>query len=124
MAPVQVARARNTLVHGSRPHPAAGGIPCKVGMPFPRGRSMSSTPLANPGPERGDSVRLRAPVAYLKTADPMPMLRPPELVDPEEIGVVVERRARDQLAVRFRRGTFLVSSGQLELLVKAVPPER
>jgi hypothetical protein len=44
----------------------------------------------------------------------MPMLRPAELVDPEEIGQVVERRALDQLAVRFRRGTFLLSAGQLE----------
>ena len=85
---------------------------------------MTSTPMANPSPERGDSVRLSGPVAYLKTADPMPMLRPPELVDPEDIGVVVEQRARDQLAVRFRRGTFLLSAGQLELVVKAGSPER
>jgi hypothetical protein len=65
------------------------------------------------GPQIGASVRLGAAVPYLKTADPMPMLRPPDLVDPEEIGVVVERRARDQLAVRFRRGTFLLSRTQL-----------
>jgi hypothetical protein len=53
-------------------------------------------------------------VPYLKTADPMPMLRPPDLVDPAEIGVVVEQRARDQLAVRFRRGTFLFSASALQ----------
>jgi hypothetical protein len=41
-------------------------------------------------------------------------------VDPEEIGVVVERRARDQLAVRFRRGTFLLTSSQL---VSGVSPQ-
>lgn len=74
-----------------------------------------STPLSSaPGPEIGAHVQLRGPVPYLKTADPMPMLRPPDLVDPEEIGVVVERRARDQLAVRFRRGTFLLTSSQLQ----------
>lgn len=66
------------------------------------------------GPEIGAHVQLKGPLTYLKTADPMPMLRPPDLVDPEEIGVVVERRARDQLAVRFRRGTFLLSSAQLQ----------
>jgi hypothetical protein len=74
-----------------------------------------STPMSNAsGPEIGAQVQLRGPVPYLKTADPMPMLRPPDLVDPDEIGVVVERRARDQLAVRFRRGTFLLTSSQLQ----------
>lgn len=62
----------------------------------------------------GDAVRLRQPPRYLKTADPMPMLRPPDLVDPGEVGRVVEIRALDLLAVRFRRGTFLISAPDLE----------
>jgi hypothetical protein len=61
----------------------------------------------------GSCVRLNAVLPYLKTADPMPMLRPPDLVDPGEIGVVVECRALGVLAVRFRRGTFLVDSKRL-----------
>ena len=82
-----------------------------------------STPISSAsGPEIGARVQLRGPVPYLKTADPMPMLRPPDLVDPEEIGVVVERRARDQLAVRFRRGTFLLTSSQLESGVSPQEP--
>jgi hypothetical protein len=43
----------------------------------------------------------------------MPMLRPPDLVDASEVGLVCEVRPRDQLAVRFRRGTFLVSAADL-----------
>ena len=39
----------------------------------------------------------------------MPMLRPPDLVSMGEVGAVTEIRPRDQLAVRFRRGTFLLS---------------
>ncbi|KEF43439.1 MAG: hypothetical protein ER33_01460 [Cyanobium sp. CACIAM 14] len=62
----------------------------------------------------GDAVRLRQPLRYLKTADPMPMLRPPDLVDPNEVGRVVEIRALDLRAVRFRRGTFLVKTSDLE----------
>ena len=62
----------------------------------------------------GDAVRLRHPLRYLKTADPMPMLRPPDLVDPGEVGRVVEIRALDLRAVRFRRGTFLISASDLE----------
>ncbi len=83
-----------------------------------------ASPDADAGPPIGASVRLQGPVPYLKTADPMPMLRPPDLIDPEDIGVVVERRARDQLAVRFRRGTFLVSSSQLQVMLPPGEPER
>ena len=57
----------------------------------------------------GDRVCLLQSVPYLKTADPMPMLRPPDLVANGEVGAVSEIRPRDQLAVRFRRGTFLLS---------------
>jgi hypothetical protein len=75
-----------------------------------------STSSAIPDPNDfavGDGVRLRVRQRYLKTADPMPMLRPPDLVDPEEQGQVVAIKARNQLAVRFRRGTFLVDADQL-----------
>jgi hypothetical protein len=61
----------------------------------------------------GDRVRLNGSPAFLKTADPMPMLRPPDLVDAGEIGQVTGLRALDQLAVRFRRGTFLLGADQL-----------
>ncbi len=61
----------------------------------------------------GESVQLVAPQRYLKTADPMPMLRPPDLVDPAEVGQVSEIRALDQVAVRFRRGTFLFAAADL-----------
>jgi hypothetical protein len=57
----------------------------------------------------GDRVCLLQSVPYLKTADPRPMLRPPDLVATGEVGAVSEIRPRDQLAVRFRRGTFLLS---------------
>jgi hypothetical protein len=61
----------------------------------------------------GDLVRLNGSPAFLKTADPMPMLRPPDLVDTGEIGQVTGLRALDQLTVRFRRGTFLLRADQL-----------
>lgn len=84
------------------------------------------TPADSPPPEAdpkvasavtihlGDAVRLHQPPRYLKTADPMPMLRPPDLVDPGEVGRVVEIRALDLRAVRFRRGTFLIRASDLE----------
>jgi len=56
----------------------------------------------------GDSVSLIGPLSYLKTAEPMPMLRPPDLVSDEEVGVIVGLRGAEIAEVRFRRGTFLV----------------
>jgi hypothetical protein len=44
----------------------------------------------------------------------MPMLRPPDLVDSDELGQVLAIKARNQLAVRFRRGTFLLEADQLQ----------
>ena len=61
----------------------------------------------------GDQVRLVRPQTFLKTADPMPMLRPPDLVAHGEIGRVTALLPADTAAVRFARGTFLLSCAQL-----------
>jgi hypothetical protein len=62
----------------------------------------------------GSRVILATMPPYLKSADPMPMLRPPDLVAPGEEGEVVEVRAGGTLAVRFRRGTFLMDRNALQ----------
>lgn len=82
----------------------------------PRGDDSGARGLASEPVELaiGAGVRLAGRPRYLKTADPMPMLRPPDLVDADELGTVVERRALDLLAVRFRRGTFLIQAADLE----------
>lgn len=64
----------------------------------------------------GERVRLNRSLPYLRSADPMPMLRPPDLVDPGETGQVVGVRAGLQVAVRFRRGTFLLQQDDLAVL--------
>ncbi|MFM8935394.1 MAG: DUF3148 domain-containing protein [Vulcanococcus sp.] len=64
----------------------------------------------------GDRVQLLQAPPYLKTADAMPMLRPPDLVDAGESGQVVALKALGQVAVRFRRGTFLLETQQLQRL--------
>ena len=72
----------------------------------------------------GDQVRLVRPLPYLKTADPMPMLRPPDLVSTDELGEVVGLKPLETVAVRFRRGTFLVPNDHLSVaeLPLAEPP--
>ena len=67
----------------------------------------------------GDGVRLAVAPRYLKTADPMPMLRPPDLISADEVGQVLELRPGGALAVRFRRGTFLLAAAELR---RAQPP--
>ena len=62
----------------------------------------------------GDRLRLKQQLPYLKTADPMPMLRPSDLVSLDEVGEVVAVHPLDTVAVRFRRGTYLISLDQLE----------
>ncbi|MGL6135324.1 MAG: NAD(P)H dehydrogenase assembly family protein [Prochlorococcaceae cyanobacterium] len=41
------------------------------------------------------------------------MLRPPDLIGLQEVGQVVELRALGVVAVRFRRGTFLLDAAAL-----------
>ncbi|MEB3348718.1 MAG: NAD(P)H dehydrogenase assembly family protein [Cyanobacteriota bacterium] len=82
-----------------------------------------TTAIGNQPFRVGDGVQLRGQRRYLKSADPMPMLRPPDLVQPEEEGRVVELRAGDQLAVRFRRGTFLLMASELSPATSGPPPD-
>ncbi|MFQ3616805.1 MAG: regulatory protein SipA [Cyanobacteriota bacterium] len=62
----------------------------------------------------GDRVRAIALPAYLKTAEPMPMLRPPDLIKLGEEGIVLDRRPGGYWGVRFGRGAFLLESQYLE----------
>lgn len=64
----------------------------------------------------GDTVKLIALPPYIKTADPMPMLRSPDLLNVGDRGIIVDRRPGDYWAVRFDNGTFLLDSQYLELI--------
>tara|TARA_B100000579_G_C22829830_1_gene855306 strand:- start:1146 stop:1367 length:222 start_codon:yes stop_codon:yes gene_type:complete len=63
----------------------------------------------------GTKVYLSSPLSYLKTNDPMPMLRPPDLVSLDEVGEVVGLRSKQTAEVRFRRGTFLIPYEKLNI---------
>ncbi len=64
----------------------------------------------------GEKVSLQVPLPYLKTADPISMLRPPDLVSLDEVGVIIGIRPNDLLEVKFRRGNFLIPSERLKIL--------
>ena len=66
----------------------------------------------------GEKVSLQVPMPYLKTADSVSMLRPPDLVSLDEVGVIIGIRPKDLLEVKFRRGNFLIPSERLKVIEK------
>jgi hypothetical protein len=58
----------------------------------------------------GDRVRLISLPPYLKTADPMPMLRPADTLQLGDEGIVLDRRPGGHWGVRFERGAFLLDA--------------
>lgn len=62
----------------------------------------------------GDRVRIATQPPYVKTAETMPMLRPPHVVKLGEEGTVVDYRPGNHWSVRFEQGTFLIDSQYLE----------
>jgi Protein of unknown function (DUF3148) len=64
----------------------------------------------------GEKVRLIALPSYLKTAEPMPMLRPADILDIGEEGVVIDRRPGGYWGVRFTKGTFLMEDRYIEVV--------
>lgn len=63
----------------------------------------------------GSKIKLIALPPYFKTAEPMPMLRPADILVIGEEGVVMDRRPGGYWGVRFNRGTFLVESKYMEV---------
>ncbi|NJN56034.1 MAG: DUF3148 domain-containing protein [Leptolyngbyaceae cyanobacterium SL_5_9] len=63
----------------------------------------------------GDRVRVIALPPYVKTAEPMPMLRPPNVISLGEEGIVMNRRPGGFWSIRFSQGMFLMDSQYLEL---------
>jgi len=62
----------------------------------------------------GARVRVIALPPYIKTAEPMPMLRPPHVVRLGEEGVVLDQRPGGYWGVRFARGAFLMDPQYIE----------
>ncbi|MDX2097344.1 MAG: DUF3148 domain-containing protein [Leptolyngbyaceae cyanobacterium bins.59] len=72
----------------------------------------------------GDRVRVVAMPAYVKTADTMPMLRPPDVIHLGEEGVVLNQRPGGYWTVRFSRGAFLMESQYIDVVsAPTIEPE-
>jgi ribosomal protein L21E len=64
----------------------------------------------------GDRVKIVALPAYVKTAEPMPMLRSPDALAIGEAGTILDRRPGGYYGIRFVQGAFLLESQYLNLI--------
>lgn len=69
----------------------------------------------------GDRVLLAVQPPYFKTADPMPMLRPPDFVMMGTEGVITGQRPKGYWVVHFNQGDVLLESQWLEPVAIAPP---
>ncbi len=70
----------------------------------------------------GQKVKLVAQPPYVKTAEPMPILRPPNVVRLGEEGIVLDRRPGGYWGVRFEKGAFLLDSQYIEAVDRQDAP--
>jgi Protein of unknown function (DUF3148) len=63
----------------------------------------------------GTTIQLVRLPAYLKTADPMPMLRPPSVLEIGATGLITDRKPGNYWVVKFDRGSFLLEEGYMEV---------
>jgi hypothetical protein len=64
----------------------------------------------------GAHVRVVALPAYVKTADTVPMLRPPDVIRLGLEGIVRDRQPGGYWAIQFDQGIYLLDSQYLELV--------
>lgn len=62
----------------------------------------------------GDRVRLVSLPPYVKTAEPLPMLRPPSVLAIGDLGTVLGCRPGNCWAIRFANGAYLLTAQYLE----------
>ncbi len=67
----------------------------------------------------GDRVRVITLPRYVKTAEPMPMLRPPDVIQIGEEGIILDRRPGGYWGVRFSKGAFLMDALYIEAVENA-----
>ncbi len=64
----------------------------------------------------GDRIKIISLPAYIKTAEPMPMLRPSNLLTVGEQGTIMDRRPGGYWGIRFTQGAFLLESQYIEII--------
>lgn len=66
--------------------------------------------MSEPEFKVGDKIKVTELPPYLKTAEPMPMLRPASLIKLGEEGVIISLNPGGYWGIRFNQGAFLLES--------------
>ena len=64
----------------------------------------------------GDRVEVTALPPYLKTADPMPMLRSANLITIGEQGTIIKANPSGYWSIRFTQGSYLLESKYFKII--------
>jgi len=64
----------------------------------------------------GDRIKVISLPAYVKTAEPMPMLRSPDVLTVGEAGTILDLRPGGYYGIRFTQGAYLLESQYFELI--------
>jgi len=62
----------------------------------------------------GDRIKITELPPYLKTAEPMPMLRPASIIEMGEEGIIISTNPSGYWGIRFSKGNFLLESKYFE----------
>jgi hypothetical protein len=64
----------------------------------------------------GTNVRIVTLPTYVKTADPMPMLRSPSCLELGAIGMILDRKPGNYWVIKFGQSSFLLEDRYLEVV--------
>ena len=64
----------------------------------------------------GDRIRIKELPPYIKTATPMPMLRPANILEVGEEGTIMKANPGGYWSIRFTQGAYLLESKYFELI--------
>jgi Protein of unknown function (DUF3148) len=64
----------------------------------------------------GAKIRIIALPTYLKTAEPIPMLRPPNLLEIGVEGIIIDRKPGNYWVVKFGNSSFLLEDRYFEVV--------
>jgi hypothetical protein len=80
----------------------------------PMSESHTIEPFATKPFVVGERVRVVSLPPYVKTAEPMPMLRPPDVIRVGEEGVILGRQPGGYWQVRLEKAAYLLDGQYLE----------
>lgn len=95
-----------------RKHYCSQSIKC---LPVASGDGVGAQEQSNPS--KGDAVIIVEDPPFVKTAEPMPMLKPNSgIIQRGDVGRILDSRPKGVWAVRFASGAYLVDRKYFELL--------